>query len=243
MMLELFRYHDKAEKELAKYINNVFGFYPHNIALYQLAFTHKSLSQKMNGITVSNERLEYLGDAVLSAVVGEYLFKKYPTKQEGFLTEMRSRIVSRASLNKLSMKFGFENMVAYVHSHDKHSKFRSLGGNAFEAFTGAIFLDRGYRFTYKIIVDRIIKMHLDIDDIEKNEVNFKSRILEWSQKTKHNLEFKIVGTKGSNFDKLYITKLFIDGKEYSEACDYSIKGAEQLAAEKAWHILEEEQAS
>ena len=177
-MLGLLRYHDKADKELARYINNVFGFYPRNIALYQLAFTHKSLSHKMNSITVSNERLEYLGDAVLSAVVGEYLFKKYPTKQEGFLTEMRSRIVSRASLNKLSMKFGFENMVAYVHSHDKHSKFRSLGGNAFEAFTGAIFLDRGYKFTYKIIVDRIIKLHLDIDDIEKNEVNFKSRILE-----------------------------------------------------------------
>ena len=147
-MLRLLRYHDRAERELAKYINNVFGFYPRNIALYQLAFTHKSLSQKMNGITVSNERLEYLGDAVLSAIVGEYLFKKYPTKQEGFLTEMRSRIVSRASLNKLSMKFGFEKMVVYVHSNDKHSKFRSLGGNAFEAFTGAIFLDRGYKFSH-----------------------------------------------------------------------------------------------
>ena len=241
-MLGLLRYHDKADKELARYINNVFGFYPRNIALYQLAFTHKSLSHKMNSITVSNECLEYLGDAVLSAVVGEYLFKKYPTKQEGFLTEMRSRIVSRASLNKLSMKFGFENMVAYVHSHDKHSKFRSLGGNAFEAFTGAIFLDRGYKFTYKIIVDRIIKLHLDIDDIEKNEVNFKSRILEWSQKKKHNIEFKMVGTKGSNFDKLYVIKVFIDEQEYSEACDYSIKGAEQLAAEKAWHILEEQEA-
>ena len=239
-MLGLFRYHDKAEKELAKNIHNLFGFYPHNITLYQLAFTHKSMSHKLNGIQVSNERLEYLGDAILSSIVAEYLFKKYPAKQEGFLTEMRSRIVSRASLNKLSMKFGFENLISYVKSHDKHSKFRSIGGNAFEAFTGAIFLDRGYKFTYKIIVDRIIKIHLDLDEIEKSDGNYKSRILEWSQKHKHQLEFRISDTKGEGFEKLYYIKLFIDEKEYSEACDYSIKGAEQLAAEKAWHILEEE---
>ena len=242
MMFGFLRYRDKAEKDLAKYIRNVFGFYPRNISLYQLAFTHKSMCHKeLNGITVSNERLEYLGDAILSSIVAEYLFKKYPTKQEGFLTEMRSRIVSRASLNKLSMKFGFEKMVTYVHSHDKHSKFRSLGGNAFEAFTGAIFLDKGYKFTYKIIVDRIIRLHLDIDDIEKNDINFKSRILEWSQKKKHNIEFKVAGTKGAGFDKLYQIKLFVDDKEYAEACDYSIKGAEQLASEKAWHILESEE--
>ena len=101
-MLSLFRYHNKAEKDLARYINNVFGFYPHNISLYQLAFTHKSLStKKLNGIIINNERLEYLGDAVLSSIVAEYLFKKFPAKQEGFLTEMRSKIVSRASLNNL----------------------------------------------------------------------------------------------------------------------------------------------
>lgn len=240
-MLRLLRYHDKADKELAKNIFNLFGFYPRNIFLYQLAFTHKSMSKRVNGIEVSNERLEYLGDAILSSIVAEYLFKKYPTKQEGFLTEMRSRIVSRSSLNKLSLKFGFEDLVSYAKSHDKHSKFRSLGGNAFEAFTGAIFLDRGYKFTYKIIVDRIIKIHLNIDDIEKNEVNFKSRILEWSQKNKHQLEFKMVGTKGEGFDRLYYTKLFIDEKEYAESCDFSIKGAEQLASEKAWHLLEEEE--
>ena len=240
-MFGLLRYHDKAEKELAMSIHNLFGFYPHNIFLYQLAFTHKSMSQKINGITVSNERLEYLGDAILSSIVAEYLFKKYPTKQEGFLTEMRSRIVSRSSLNKLSLKFGFENLVSYAKPHDKHSKFRSLGGNAFEAFTGAIFLDRGYKFTYKTIVDRIIKIHLDIDDIEKTDANFKSRILEWSQKQKHQLEFKMVKTTGEGFDKLYYIKLFIDEKEYAESCDFSIKGAEQLAAEKAWHALEEEE--
>ena len=240
-MLDFFRYHNKAEKDLAKYINNVFGFYPHNISLYQLAFTHKSLgTKKLNGITISNERLEYLGDAVLSSIVAEYLFKKFPTKQEGFLTEMRSKIVSRASLNKLSMKLGFDKMVMYAKSHDKHSQFRSIGGNAFEAFTGALFLDRGYNFTYKIIVDHIILIHLDLDNIEKNEVNFKSKLLEWSQKAKHNVEFKHIGTKGDSFDKLYIIQVVIDDKAYGQAVDFSIKGAEQLAAEKTWHQMEEE---
>ena len=240
-MLSLFRYHNKAEKDLARYINNVFGFYPHNISLFQLAFTHKSMCHnKVGDITVNNERLEYLGDAILSSIVAEYLFKKYPTKQEGFLTEMRSKIVSRASLNKLSVKLGFDTMVSYVKPHDKHSKFRSIGGNAFEAFTGAIFLDRGYDFTKEIIVDRIIRIHLDIDDIEKNEVNFKSRLLEWAQKEKHHVEFKQNGTKGEGFDKLYKIQVIVDDKEYGNAVDYSIKGAEQLAAEKTWHLMEEE---
>jgi len=239
-MLDFIRYNNKAERELARFIHNVFGFYPKNITLYQLAFTHKSMSTRMlGGITVSNERLEYLGDAVLSSVVAEYLFKKFPTKQEGFLTEMRSRIVSRASLNKLSLKFGFESQISYVKSHDVHGKFRSIGGNAFEAFTGAVFLDRGYDFTYKVIVDNVIKLHLDIDEVEKNEVNFKSRLLEWSQKHKHHIDYKVVNTKGDSYDKLYVVQVFIDDKEYGKAADYSIKGAEQLASEKTWHVLEE----
>ena len=239
MMFHLFRYQNKAEKDLASYIKNVFGFYPHNIALFQQAFTHKSMSHnRINGISVSNERLEYLGDAVLSSLVAEYLFKKYPTKQEGFLTEMRSRIVSRSSLNKLSSKLGFDKMISHVKINEgKHIQFRTVGGNAFEAFTGALFLDRGYNFTYKIIVDRIMRYHLNIDDIEKNEVNFKSRLLEWGQKHKHHVEFKLADTQGEGFDKLYNIKVVIDEKEYGNATDYSIKGAEQLAAEKSWHLM------
>lgn len=239
-MFEILRYHNKSDRELACFVRNVFGFYPGNITLYQLAFTHKSMCSKiLSGVTVSNERLEYLGDAVLSSVVAEYLFRKFPTKQEGFLTEMRSRIVSRASLNKLSQKFGFEEKISYVKSHDSHGKFRCIGGNAFEAFTGALFLDKGYDFTYKIIVDNVIKLHLDIENIEKNEVNFKSKILEWSQKRKHHIDYKVISTKGDSYDRLYEIQVFIDGKAYAKASDYSIKGAEQLASEKTWHILEE----
>lgn len=238
-MFGFLRYHNKAERNLACFLHSLFGFYPRNIVLYQLAFTHRSMSSKLsNGISISNERLEYLGDAVLSAIVAEYLFKKFPTKQEGFLTEMRSRIVSRASLNKLSQKFGFESQISYVKGNGQQSKFRSIGGNAFEAFTGALYLDKGYNFAYKIIVDKIIKLHLDIDEIEKHEVNFKSRLLEWSQKNKRHLEFRIVNVKIENHDKLYVIQVFIDKEPYEQGADYSIKGAEQLAAEKTWHSME-----
>ncbi len=237
-MITLFRYHNGSDKALAKFIHNIFGFYPKNISLFQLAFTHKSIANRSsNGLTISNERLEYLGDAILSAVVAEFLFKKFPAKQEGFLTEMRSRIVSRSSLNKLSQKFGFEKMINCVKPMDGHSKMRSLGGNAFEAFTGALFLDRGYDFTYKVIVDRVIRLHVDIESLEKNETNFKSRLLEWAQKEKHHVDFRQIDHKNDGYDKLYVIQVFIDEKEFGKASDYSIKGAEQLAAEKTWHIF------
>lgn len=227
------------DKALSEFIKNDFGYYPRNITLYQLAFTHKSVSENSIGnFKLSNERLEYLGDAVLSAVVADYLFRIFPTKQEGFLTEMRSRIVSRASLNKLSQKLGFSEMIHY--SHDTHSSFKSLGGNAFEAFIGALYLDRGYEFAKKIIISRIINVHIDLDQLEQTDVNFKSKLLEWSQKEKRHLDFKIVKTQNQGHDKLYRVVVVINDKEYGQGADYSIKGAEQLAAEKTWQMLAEQ---
>jgi ribonuclease III, bacterial len=226
------------DKELARYIKNVFGFYPRNIFLFQLAFKHKSVSEESIGtFRLSNERLEYLGDTVLSTIVADYLFKKFPIKSEGFLTEMRSRIVSRNSLNKLSQKLGFDDMIQY--SRDGHTKFRCVGGDAFEAFVGAIFLDRGFNFTRKIIINRIINVHIDIDQLEQTEANFKSKLLEWAQKQKKHIEFKVLGEKGEGYNKLYIVQVNIDGKDYGQATDYSIKGAEQLAAEKTWTLMQE----
>lgn len=238
-LLSLLRYKSESDRALARSIHNIFGFYPKNIELYKLAFTHKSVSSKSAGYTISNERLEYLGDAVLSAVVAQFLFKKFPTKQEGFLTEMRSKIVSRSSLNKLSLKFGLQNLIHYAKTNE-HIKYRSMGGNAFEAFTGALFLDFDYDFAYKIIVDRVIKMHIDLDDLEKSESNYKSRLLEWAQKEKHLINFKQVGSNGSGYDKHYVVQVLIDEKEYAKATDYSIKGAEQLAAEKTWLMMNEQ---
>ena len=237
-LFTLLRYKNESDRALASSINNIFGFNPKNIELYKLAFTHKSMSIKSSGYSISNERLEYLGDAVLSSIVAEFLFKKFPTRQEGFLTEMRSKIVSRSSLNKLSQKFGLDNMVHYAKSNE-HCKFKSVAGNAFEAFTGALFLDYGYHFTYKIVVNRIIKLHIDLEDLEKNETNYKSRLLEWAQKEKHRVNFKQIGMKGSGYDRLYLIQVTIDDKEYGQASDHSIKGAEQLAAEKTWLMMNE----
>lgn len=226
-------------KPLSEFIHNDFGFYPRNITLYELAFTHKSASEtSLGNFKLNNERLEYLGDAVLSAAVADYLFRLFPTKAEGFLTEMRSKIVSRSSLNKLSQKLGFESMIHY--SHDAHSNFKSMTGNAFEAFVGALYLDRGYDFTKHILIDRIIKVHIDLEQLEQTDVNFKSKLLEWCQKEKHHLNFKLVGDKGSRQDRLYQVLVIIDDKEYGQASDYSIKGAEQLAAEKTWNMLVEQ---
>lgn len=227
------------DKPLSEFIHNDFGFYPDNITLYQLAFTHKSASDTTVGnYKLSNERLEYLGDAILSAVVADYLFRIFPTKPEGFLTEMRSRIVSRASLNKLSQKFGFAQMIHY--SHDSHSSFKSMGGNAFEAFVGALYLDKGYDFTKHILIDRIIKVHIDLELLEQTDVNFKSKLLEWSQKEKHHVEYKVSNGKDESKQKQYHVVTFIDDVEYGTGIDYSIKGAEQLASEKTWTMLKEQ---
>ena len=223
-------------KTLSEFIHNDFGFYPHNIALYELAFTHKSASEGSIGhFKLNNERLEYLGDAVLSAAVADYLFRLFPTKAEGFLTEMRSKIVSRQSLNKLSQKLGFEKMIHY--SHDSHSNFKSMTGNAFEAFVGALYLDRGYDFTKHILIDRIIRVHIDLEQLEQTDVNFKSKLLEWAQKEKHRLVFKLLNEKGGRQDRLYQVVAVIDDVEYAQGADFSIKGAEQLAAEKTWNML------
>ncbi len=227
---------DPQDKELYDYIHNIFGFYPKNIALYRVAFTHKSVAAETVGTYhVSNERMEYLGDAVLSTAVADYLFHTYPTQPEGFLTEMRSRIVSRASLNKLSEKLGF---AAYIrHTPDVGNNARSMGGNAFEALMGAIYLDRGFEFTKHIIIDRIVHVHIDIDELQHTDVNFKSKLLQWSQKYKKTLEYKLLEEIGEGHKKLYHVQVFIDGKPYADASDRSIRGAEQLAAEKTCRVL------
>ncbi|MBR1514267.1 MAG: ribonuclease III [Bacteroidales bacterium] len=239
-LFPLSRPKDPQDKELYDYIHNVFGFYPRNIVLYRVAFTHKSVvGETIGHYHVSNERMEYLGDAVLSLAVADYLFRTYPTQPEGFLTEMRSRIVSRVSLNKLSQKLGCD---AYIrHASDMGSNARSMGGNAFEAFMGAIYLDRGYEFAKKVIIERIIHVHVDLDEMQHTEVNFKSKLLEWSQKRKKKLEFRLLDEKGEAHRKQYHVQIFIDETPYADAVDRSIRGAEQLAAEKTYHALMEKE--
>jgi ribonuclease III len=228
-------------QSLSDSIANIFGFRPKNIALYRQAFRHKSMAQATgNGFRHSNERLEYLGDAVLGSCVADFLFKKFPYKDEGFLTEIRSRIVSRQNLNSLSRKLGIDRLI--LTSRENQAAGTSILGDAFEAFIGALYLDKGYRFTYKIIVTKIIQTHLDLDELVTKEVNFKSKLIEWSQKEKRELEFEVVEEQENNKKiKLYIVSLKIDKKEVAQGRDYSIKKAEQSAAAQAWEVLLKEE--
>jgi len=224
------------EKELKQAIKNILGYKPGNIYLYQLAFLHKSATQETNnGIKINNERLEFLGDAILDAVAADYLFKTFPTKDEGFLTEMRSKIVSRAMLNKLSQKMGIDQFIQL--DSTSAATFKSCKGDAFEALIGALYLDKGYDFTRKIILDRIISRYFNMDELVNQEVNFKSKIIEWAQREKKHTQFNVVDEIGSGYKKQYIVELEVNGEAIARGQDYSIKGAEQNAAEKSWQKI------
>jgi ribonuclease III len=220
------------DKELYKAICNLFGFYPGNITLYKIALSHKSGPHHyFPGQNINNERLEYLGDAVLSSVIADYLYRLFPNQHEGFLTEMRSKLVSRSRLNRLAIKLGLDKLI--YNGGNARSTSKSIYGDTFEAVIGAIYLDKGYAFTRKIILNRIVRIHLDILEIEKTETNFKSRILEYSQREKKNLEFKVIAEVGESYRKQYLVELLLDGEPISKGQDFSIKGAEQRAAEQA----------
>jgi len=231
--LQRIKIYFSADKEIYQSIKNIFGFYPGNIFLYQLAFRHRSAAKEISdGVKMSNERLEYLGDAILGAVVADFLFKKFPLKDEGFLTDMRSKIVSRSSLNKLSQKLGIDKLIQVDADQNKH--FRSINGDAFEALVGALFLDKGYNFSRHILIHRVIAVHFDLEELEKSEMNHKSTLLEYCQKNKLELEYHVVKELGTGYRKQFEVEVVIDGKKISTARDYSIKGAEKLAAEKAY---------
>jgi len=224
------------DKAFYQSIKNIFGFYPGNIFLYKLAFRHRSAAiEKYNGLKLNNERLEYLGDAILGAVVADLLFKKFPLKDEGFLTAMRSKIVSRSALNKLSKKLGLSDLITA--DNDSNKQFKSINGDAFEAFIGALYLDKGYRFTSNILRDRIINIHFDIEELQNTEISHKSALLEYCQKEKLDLEFKVINEIGQGYKKQFEVEVFINGESKERALDFSIKGAEKLAAEKVYNIL------
>lgn len=220
----------------------MFGFYPDNVFLYKLAFRHRSLSIEINnGVKVSNERLEYLGDAILGAIVAEYLFKKFPLKGEGFLTEMRSKFVSREQLNNLSEKLGFEELIQYNIGSNHYSK--SVLGDTFEALVAAIYLDKGYEFCKKILINNIILVHYDVEELVSYQLNYKSKLLEWSQHNRKKLEFRLINNPQKERKKQYKITVFIDNVELATSIDFSIKAAEKTAALKSWEILVEKGAA
>ena len=227
------------DKEFVKKLRNVLGFIPDNIRLYKMAFRHRSVAILLkNGSRSSNERLEFLGDAVLGAVVAELLFKNYPYKEEGFLTEMRSKIVNRANLNQLAKKLGFDSLIEFDHKTIHiQSKLHAMLGDAFEALIGAIYLDKGYKFTKQVILKRIIKPYVDIHTLEITETNFKSRLIEWCQRQGKDVAFEQIENTEGDSSKLFTIQVSIDGQQYGVGRDYSKKNAEKLAAEKACEAL------
>jgi ribonuclease-3 len=220
------------DRKFYESLRNVLGFYPGNISLYRKAFTHSSAAPEIKtGIKDSYERLEFLGDAVISAVIADYLFKKFPFKDEGFLTKMRSKIVSRTQLNKLSVRFGLQKFIEADFGFSKNN--HSVNGDVFEALIGAIYLDKGYVFTHQFLQNKVIQEHLDIEEIEQTETDFKSKLIEWAQKEKKTFAFVVVEEIMNGHEKQYIIEARIDQQSFGRGQSISKKKAEQIASEQA----------
>lgn len=225
------------DRKLYNSLKRIIGFYPGNISLYKLAFTYKSISINSNvDKAVNNERLEFLGDAVIGTVIAEHLFKTYPYRDEGFLTEMRAKLVSRSQLNKLGLKLGLDKYLQ--ESSDSRSK--SVCGDVFEALVGAIYLDKGISGAKRFMIDRIMKIHVDLDEMEAIEFNFKGKIIDWCQKRKKDIQFKLLEESGPAQGKLFKIQVFIDGEGFGIAESRSKKRAEQRAAEATQESLNSE---
>ena len=231
--------YSKKDKKLATSIKLIVGRKPLNLSLYKLALKHSSIAEVTeNGIRMSNERLEFLGDAVLGAIVAEYLFLKFPYRDEGFLTETRSRIVNRESLNQVAQKIGLVKIVESGLSGKSLYIHKSIYGDAFEALIGAIYLDRGYHFCKGFVHRRIILPHFDLDDIISSTINFKSKIIEWSQKDHREIDFQLKSISKESRFKEFVVELVVDGEVLTEGKGPTKKKAEQEAAKNACDKLD-----
>lgn len=239
MALSLYKLYLSSNKAYYRKLKNILGFVPGNVKLYEMAFRHKSVAKSIKeGVKNSNERLEFLGDAVLGSVVAELLFKLYPYKDEGFLTEMRSKIVSRANLNQLSRKLGFDKLIQYDSRMISYpNKQGSLLGDAFEAVVGAVYVDKGYAFTREFLLTRIIKPHVDIHTLEMTETNFKSRLIEWCQHEGKEVVFVQIDNPEGESIKMFSVEVRVSGEICGLGRDFNKKSAEKLAAERACEFL------
>ncbi len=227
------------EKELINSIKNIVGKRPLNLSIYRLSTQHRSIAKpNEKGVRESNERLEYLGDAVLGLVVAEYLFKKFPLKSEGFLTEIRSRIVNRDALNNVARKIGISNIVEFNSNKKNRLSYKSIYGDTLEALIGAVYLDRGYKFCRDFILKKLIIPHYDLSEIVNINTNYKSMIIEWAHQANKEIEFRIIESSGSNHQKEFTAELIIENEVVASGSGLSKKKAEQLAAQKTCEILE-----
>ena len=224
---------ERAGASFKKQLKNVLGFSPDNISLYKTALTHRSVRENADE---NNERLEYLGDAVLSALVADYLFMRYPYKEEGFLTEMRSKMVNRQQLNEIALRMGLKKITLYNKS-DGSLKISQIFGNTLEALVGAIYLDRGYKKTARWVTERIILPHMFIDDLELLEINHKNKLYGWANKNGKVLEFETVEERVENGRRLFTIAAVVDGNKIAEGKAFNKKDASQIAAQMAVALL------
>lgn len=218
-----------ANLKFARQIENTLGVKPGNFSLYQTALSHRSVKE---GADENNERLEYLGDAVLSAIIADYLFKRYPYKGEGFLTEMRSKMVNRQQLNDVALKMGFKKLTMY-NKFDNALKSSHIFGNTLEAFVGAVYLDRGYIKTHDWVLKSIVIPHLFVDDLELIDINLKNKLIGWASKNGKNLGFETLQEKLENGRRVFTIAAVLDGEILAEGKGFNKKDASQIAAQLA----------
>lgn len=230
----------RSDRELVRSIYSILGFYPHNLKHYKQALAHKSTARSgSRGNDEHNERLEFLGDAVLESIVSDILYRRYRDRREGFLTNTRSKLVQRDTLNKLATEIGLERLVRSNSHSSSHNNY--MGGNAFEALVGAIYLDRGYDACMHFMRDRILKAVIDIDRMAAQEVNFKSKLIEWAQKNKLTLEFRIIEERReNNSTPVFVTRTIIEGLDGETGRGYSKKESHQQAAKATLAALKKD---
>ena len=223
----------RKDKESYFCFYKILGFYPRNIQLYQQALLHKSTSiRSEKGRPLNNERLEFLGDAILDAIVGDIVYKHFEGRREGFLTNTRSKIVQRETLNKLAVEIGLDKLVKYSTRSSSHNSY--MYGNAFEAFIGAIYLDQGYERCKRFMEEKIFKHYIDLDKMSRKEVNFKSKLIEWSQKSKVEVSFELIEQfLDEDYNPMFHTEIRIEGISAGKGTGYSKKESQQNAAQAA----------
>ena len=227
----------RKEKELYYSLRDIIGFYPHNIDFYKQALMHRSVAKRnAKGKPVNNERLEFLGDAILDAIVGDIVFRHFEGKREGFLTTTRSKIVQRDTLNRLAHEIGIGQLIVSSGHMSSHNSY--MEGNAFEALVGAIYLDRGYGACMRFMQKRILSQLINLDKVAYKEVNFKSKLIEWCQKNKVRLNFELVEQKRDDSNSpMFVYKAKIEGIEGGEGRGYSKKESQQTASKSALQNL------
>ena len=219
----------RKDKESYLCFYKMLGFYPRNIEIYQQALLHKSSSVKAKGRLLNNERLEFLGDAILDAVVADIVYKRFEGKREGFLTNTRSKIVQRETLNRIAVQIGLDKLIKYTTRQSSHNSY--MCGNAFEALVGAIYLDRGYETCKFFMEERIIKPYLNLDKLSRKEVNFKSKLIEWGQKNRFLIEFNLLEQSvDEQQNPVFETQVMVENIPAGQGRGYSKKESQQEAA-------------